>query len=243
MNCCYLLDAVLSAEQPSVLEEIDLGRVNLVVPDGYLMAKMEDHVSNTFSQVVKTVRSAGAKIAWERLAAVEQIPKVSSKGGFAAAEAYYYHQQYMADHGEHYDQRVLSRIADGKYISACDYQEIINWRQIVQNKWTEDERFDALLLPTTPITARPLAALAADKDFFAVNGLYLRNPSIANVLDCPSISIPCHQQGKAPVGLMLVGKQGQDRKLFRVAKAVETVLSSWSRFEIDSGNAIADECP
>ncbi len=149
----------------------------------------------------------------------------------------------MADHGEHYDQRVLSRIADGKYISACDYQEIINWRQIVQNKWTEDERFDALLLPTTPITARPLAALAADKDFFAVNGLYLRNPSIANVLDCPSISIPCHQQGKAPVGLMLVGKQGQDRKLFRVAKAVETVLSSWSRFEIDSGNAIADECP
>jgi len=47
----------------------------------------------------------------------------------------------------------------------------------------------------------------------------LRNTMIANVLDRCAISIPCHRNGDAPVGLMLVGEHGADHQLYRsVAK-------------------------
>jgi aspartyl-tRNA(Asn)/glutamyl-tRNA(Gln) amidotransferase subunit A len=53
----------------------------------------------------------------------------------------------------------------------------------------------------------------------------LRNPSVANFLDRCSISIPCHRAGDAPVGLMLIGDHGADRKLFAIAAAMEKVIS------------------
>lgn len=224
VNCCYLLDAILSGEQAQELDPVDPVGIRALIPEGYLLTKTDEHVDDCFARAVDALENAGAEIKREQLPAIEQVPQVSSKGGFAAAEAYYYHHHTMAEHGEKYDQRVLSRIAAGEHISAVDYQAIIELRQSVQQGWRDEERFDLMILPTTPITARPISSLAADEDFFAANGLYLRNTSVANVLDCPAISIPCHQEGTAPVGLMLIGKQGRDRQLFRAAKAVEDVL-------------------
>lgn len=226
VNCCYLLDAILSGEGVSSLDPVDLSRVNIVVPDGYLLTKLDTHVENTFFGVLESLKGLGVTIQREQLSVVGEIPQVSSKGGFAAAEAYYYHQQYMTEYADQYDQRVRSRIAVGEHMSASDYQAIIDLRRSVQQTWAKDDRFEAMILPTTPITARPIASLTSDEDFFAANGLYLRNPSVANVLNCPSISIPCHKKGTAPVGLMLIGKAGQDRRMFRLAKAIECVLNS-----------------
>ena len=56
--------------------------------------------------------------------------------------------------------------------------------------------------------------------------LVLRNPTIANVLDRCAISLPCHRGGDAPVGLMLVGEHGADRRLLAIAAAVEQVVSA-----------------
>ena len=35
------------------------------------------------------------------------------------------------------------------------------------------------------------------------------------------MSIPCHKAGDAPVGLMLVGEHGGDRRLLSIAAAIE----------------------
>ena len=55
--------------------------------------------------------------------------------------------------------------------------------------------------------------------------LVLRNTTIANALDRCAISIPCHHGGDAPVGLMLVGEHGADRRLLAIAAAVEQTVS------------------
>ena len=80
-------------------------------------------------------------------------------------------------------------------------------------------------MPTVPIVAPPLAALAEEEPYRRANLLVLRNPTVANALDRCAISIPCHREGEAPVGLMLVGEHGGDRRLFAVAAAVEEVVS------------------
>ena len=65
----------------------------------------------------------------------------------------------------------------------------------------------------------------ADDAYRQVNFLVLRNPSVANFLDRCSISIPCHRGGEAPVGLMLIGEHGADRRLLAIAAAIEAAVS------------------
>jgi aspartyl-tRNA(Asn)/glutamyl-tRNA(Gln) amidotransferase subunit A len=52
----------------------------------------------------------------------------------------------------------------------------------------------------------------------------LRNTSFVNFYDLCAISLPQRGDG-LPVGLMLVARNGHDRRLFRIAAAMERLLS------------------
>jgi aspartyl-tRNA(Asn)/glutamyl-tRNA(Gln) amidotransferase subunit A len=84
---------------------------------------------------------------------------------------------------------------------------------------------DALVLPTTPIVAPKLAEVAAPDDFGRKNALLLRNTAPINFFDLCAISLPMPRQNGLATGLMLVGRNGQDRHLFEIAAAVEKVLA------------------
>ena len=66
--------------------------------------------------------------------------------------------------------------------------------------------------------------LSDDAAFTRMNGLALRNTSLGNFLDRCAISLPAHRAGEAPVGFMLMGETGGDRRLFALAAAIERVL-------------------
>jgi aspartyl-tRNA(Asn)/glutamyl-tRNA(Gln) amidotransferase subunit A len=85
--------------------------------------------------------------------------------------------------------------------------------------------FDAWLAPTVVVVAPELAPLmSSDEAFMAANRLSLRNTFIANFMDGCSISLPMHQSGELPSGLMLTACGDQDGLLLDVAQAVEAVL-------------------
>ncbi len=114
----------------------------------------------------------------------------------------------------------------GKDQDATHYIELIRGRaDLIRSIAAVSGHYDALIMPTVPIVAPPLASLKAEEQFRAVNVLVLRNTTIANVLDRCAISIPCHRRGDAPVGLMLVGEHGADRRLLPIAAAVEQIVS------------------
>jgi aspartyl-tRNA(Asn)/glutamyl-tRNA(Gln) amidotransferase subunit A len=87
-------------------------------------------------------------------------------------------------------------------------------------------KFDAVLMPTTPITAPALSDLVPDEAYVRINALVLRNPSIVNFIDGCAISIPCHEPGTAPVGLSLFGLRNTDRQLLSAAAAVEATVAT-----------------
>jgi aspartyl-tRNA(Asn)/glutamyl-tRNA(Gln) amidotransferase subunit A len=121
---------------------------------------------------------------------------------------------------------VLVRIMRGKDQDATHYIELIRARaDLIRRVAAASCHYDALIMPTVPIVAPPLASLEAEERFRAINLNVLRNTAIANVLDRCAISIPCHRRGDAPVGLMLVGEHGADRRLFAIAAAVEQIVS------------------
>ena len=68
--------------------------------------------------------------------------------------------------------------------------------------------------------------VAEDETFGRINLLMLRNPTVANFLDRCAVSLPCHAPGEAPVGLMLMGEHGADRRLLALAAAIEPLVGN-----------------
>jgi aspartyl-tRNA(Asn)/glutamyl-tRNA(Gln) amidotransferase subunit A len=112
-------------------------------------------------------------------------------------------------------------------ITAVDWIENLRVRGEMMKRFsTYMQNFDALIAPTTPIIAPPIAEMEDDEKFRRANGLMLRNTMIANLLDAPSLTLPCHLQKNAPVGLMLTGMPLSDRRLLNIAAAIEQILAS-----------------
>ena len=65
---------------------------------------------------------------------------------------------------------------------------------------------------------------ARDEEFFRVNALLLRNPSVVNMLDGCAISIPCHAAGELPVGLMIWQSAMRDDTVLNIALRAEAAL-------------------
>ena len=89
---------------------------------------------------------------------------------------------------------------------------------------------DALVLPTTPIVAPTIAEMKDSDTFNTKNMLLLRNTSTWNFFDMCAISIPIPGAG-LPVGLMLVARNGHDRRLFEIAAGIERHFAPAYRVE------------
>ena len=70
------------------------------------------------------------------------------------------------------------------------------------------------------------ADVAAADEFGRKNAMLLRNTSMINFFDLCAISLPLPRDGGLATGLMLVGRNGSDAKLFSIAAAVERLLAS-----------------
>jgi aspartyl-tRNA(Asn)/glutamyl-tRNA(Gln) amidotransferase subunit A len=142
-------------------------------------------------------------------------------------EAFAWHRELLSRAGGRYDPRVSVRIARGAAISAADYLWLLKKRtELIRSIRYRTEGFDALVMPTVPSIAPAIADLDADEDrYHTSNLLMLRNPTFINFLDGCALSIPCHDAGTAPVGLMLASFDHQDRKLLAIGEAVEIVLT------------------
>jgi aspartyl-tRNA(Asn)/glutamyl-tRNA(Gln) amidotransferase subunit A len=124
-----------------------------------------------------------------------------------------------------YDPWVRGRLEGGRDKTAADYIDLLNERaRIRASLATRTRGFDALALPTVPIAPPALDELGEGAASRALNALILRNTAIANFLDRPAISIPCHAPGEAPAGLMLMGETGLDRRLLAVARGAEEAV-------------------
>jgi aspartyl-tRNA(Asn)/glutamyl-tRNA(Gln) amidotransferase subunit A len=224
--CCATLDGVLAGEPAIDLAPFPLAGLRMAVPQTMVLESVEPAVARAFESALAALRKAGARIADIPLRELEELPRINAKGGLAAAESYAIHRALIAKAEKMYDPRVLIRIMRGQEQDAADYIDLLAARaDFIRRLAAITAPYDALVMPTVPVTAPRLDDLASDDAYRHANFLVLRNPSIANFLDRCSISIPCHHAGDAPVGLMLIGEYGADRRLLSVAAAIEAVVS------------------
>ena len=226
VSCCAILDAVLADEPVVPLRPRPIKGMRLAVPTTIVLDDLDDAVAQTFNRALETLSRQGALI--ERIEVPEflDIGVMNTKGGFSAAESYAWHRFLIASKGDVYDPRVAVRILRGEGMSAADYVDLLGARRsMIARIETRIAPYDALVMPTTANTPPRIADLVADDKAFTTQNLRaLRNPSLINMIDGCSISLPAQREGEVPVGLMLAAAGGSDRRIFELAAGMEDAI-------------------
>ena len=192
--------------------------------------QMQDGLDNTvakaFERSLQVLRKAGAHIEELDLTEINELSSINATGGLSAAESYAWHRKLIAAHRGDYDPRVALRILRGSTMTAFDYIDLLaaraDWITRMQMRL---RGFDAVLSPTVPMVAPPIASvLNDDTEFFRINTLLLRNTAVVNMLDGCAISLPCHRPDELPVGLMLWHTALHDDTVLDAAFQTETAL-------------------
>lgn len=93
------------------------------------------------------------------------------------------------------------------------------------DRYFEDHRLDAILIPTTPVPARPIGEdktveLAGERTH--TTATYVRNTGPASIIGLPGLSLPVGLTSSGlPVGMELDGRAGDDRRLLAIGLAWE----------------------
>lgn len=227
---CLLVDAAI-ADAPLTVRRRPAAGLRLAVPQTLVLDGLDTTVARAFERALRRLSEAGVLIEELPLTELAEISRLNAPGGFSSVEAFAVHRQRLATRRADFDARVAARIALGEPVSAADYIGLHDrrreWIARVEGRL---QGFDALLCPTVPMVAPPIAELEASDDaFFRANGLLLRNTFAINYLDGCAFSLPCHAPDELPVGLMLSSVHGDDARLAAVALAVEATLESTAR--------------
>lgn len=226
VDCCAILDGVLTEgdatpEAPPPVRGLRIGALQNFVLNG-----LDPEVAEAHERAVRRLVAAGASVEPVTIAAIDRLPDINRFGGYVGAEAWGYHRSFVETSAERYDPWIMSRFEAGKRQTAADYIALGRLRAAVLAEVdAAAARFDALVWPTVAIVPPAIAPLETDADVQTQTNLkVLRNTAVVNFLDRPALSLPCHAPGAAPVGLMLVGTHGQDRRLLAIAKGLEPIV-------------------
>lgn len=225
VDCCAILDAIVSGVTPMAEAPFPLAGLRLGLPDCYVTEGVDDTVAAAFDRAVSRLSAAGANVIRLSLDMLKEIPGINSKGGLVGAEAYAWHREYLERSPQLYDPWVLQRFEAGKSQTAADYIATATARRgMIERIAKVTACVDAVMMPTVPVVAPAIAAMTETEAANRTNLFLLRNPSLANFLDRCAISLPCHRVGEPPVGLMLLGEHGADRRLLAIARSVEDAV-------------------
>ncbi|MFP3440335.1 amidase [uncultured Pantoea sp.] len=226
VRSCWLLDSII-ASVPLSMTHLNPETIRLAVPQTRVLNELDETVFKAWTNALACLRASGVTLTEIALEELAELDAMNARGGITAYEAWKWHQRYLPEHAVAYDPQVLSRIQRGSQLSAKDgemlYAQRNDWKLRVENSLCG---FDGFLMPTVPRIAPPLAELNDPARYMQVNALMLRNTSVINILDGCAVSLPCHQPGTAPVGLMICSTHGNDARLLSLALAIET-LPNW----------------
>jgi indoleacetamide hydrolase len=242
---CALMDAVVCGEDPDLPELAPRG-LRLGVPSEFWTA-LHPGLEFQLDVALGSLRAAGV-----RLIPVAMDMDLSAVGDLgltiAMAENLPALRAYFADHDLPFDAEHLAAAIASPDVRAVFHHltsgaapdaaacaaALAEVRERMQPAWSRafsHHGLDALVMPTTPL---PAARLGED-EFVQMEGRrwptfdsYVMHCGPATLLGLPSLSLPAgcvrEKNDVLPVGLMLDGPRGSDRRLLSIAAALQPLL-------------------
>ena len=222
---CANADAAMAGDEFSPLEPVPLAGLRLGVAQGFPLQDLDATVGPAFAAAIERLDRAGVRITQETVPLLDDMREANAYGGIVPAEACAIHGDRLKRRAADFDPNVRARIERGCAVSAADYIRMLQTRErMVRAMDRRLASLDALVMPTVPIVAPTIAEVADAKLYAARNAALLRNTSIGNFFDLCGVSLPL--EAALPAGLMLLGRNGADRALLRIAAAVEALFAT-----------------
>ncbi len=217
---CARADAVMAGEAFTPLEPIALAELKFGVAEGLPLEQLDATTGAAFSGALARLDGNGVRLTREKFSLLDDMMAINAKGGVVPPEACALHRDRLTRRGTDIDPNVRVRIERGCAVTEAGYADIFrDWTRLVREMDARLSALDVVVMPTTSIVAPTMAEVADPGVFSARNAAVLRNTSIINFFDLCAISLPLPDMA-LPVGLMLVMRNGHDRRLLRIAAAV-----------------------
>ncbi|MDE0004037.1 MAG: indoleacetamide hydrolase [Rhodospirillaceae bacterium] len=238
-----VLDAVM-ADESTELPEVDLRGLRLGVPRDYFYDDLEPLIVERIEALFSVLLGAGVILVEEDLvdiAALNQTARLQ----IVPYEAPILLREYLA---ELVPGQTLEALADsiaspdvrtmvagvvGGATTESAYRQSIDFdRPRLQEAYANyfaEHRVEAILFPTTPLTARRIAEVG---DTVELNGeqvptfgTYVRNTDPGSNAGIPGLSIPLPAAvDEMPTGVEIDGPEGSDRRLLAIGAAIESLV-------------------
>jgi aspartyl-tRNA(Asn)/glutamyl-tRNA(Gln) amidotransferase subunit A len=192
-------------------------RITALAPEAFPAYTLPD-VIHAYQAAIGTLRELGARVD-DAPFPLDFDDVMVRNGRIIAAEAYALHRAYIEDPSLDIDPWVRQRVLGGKAVSAADYIDLLAARQRAMAQFADWMRGrDALLTPTLPITATPLADVDEATTPLAT---WTRT---ANYLGACALSLPAGFSAEGlPIGAQVTGAAFADATLVRIGRAFQRV--------------------
>jgi aspartyl-tRNA(Asn)/glutamyl-tRNA(Gln) amidotransferase subunit A len=240
IDACIVLESVAGkyrkgAPRPDhrKLRESLPARFRLGWPKHFFFERLDDDVRRLVEATAKVFQPLGAEI--QEVALPNLVNSVDEATSAVVAEASRYHesQGYFPSRAAEYGEDVRALLEWGHKLLAVDYLRALEaTRKVGEDFAAAFEKVDAIIAPTSPITAPPIGKsevpIAGQRET-PVRAELLRLTRPANLTGNPAISIPCGftPQG-LPVGLQLIAPHWGEAHLLGIALAYEQ-STDWHR--------------
>ena len=232
VDSCFILDQLmcgqLKPDEPLPrIQPVNPESLKLLIPDARVMEDLDEEVRIAFERSVEALRTAGIDIRQAPMPVLDHCDDFFIERPLVVREVWQFHRQMLEQHLDEYDPFVGLRMSAGADISDEEQQDRYRERQQIVGSFNQQFaslEVDALLYPTVACIPPAISETGDEDNARRVNLRCLRNTATVNYFDGCSISLPCHQPGEAPVGLMLSAANGDDDRLYQLAAAVETLL-------------------
>lgn len=214
-------------------------RPRLGVPKEFFLDVLSPEVERAFQSALRVLQKHGARLEEVSLPLVRETEDAGNQ--IAWAEATHYHQQagWYPAHEEEYDEDVRKRLEMGTKVPAVMYIQALELRQqfiAAFHRLLEEEELDALVVPTTPITATHVGeeSVTIQGSIHPTRGLLLRLNRPANLAGVPAISVPCGlTENGLPVGLQFISAVTDEALLLELARNFESNCPLGARPALD----------
>lgn len=218
-TCKAVWEAIADA-RPQVSKPV---KPEFVLPENFGMDDIDPVVAKTFEAAVAKLQAQGYSISKERLSSLDRMKELAV-WQFSAVESRAVYSEAFNTRNDALDPRVASRMARADEATAVSYRQLLDARAALIPTFEAELDHRVLLMPTVPILPPKMAVFEEDDAYNRLNLLALRNPTVANVMNGCSLSLPFADDGTL-IGVMLVAANQSDGSLLELAEAVETALA------------------
>lgn len=183
----------------------------------------DSEVNEAFNKTVALLKNLGAATSKASIPHIEYTPLTLRT--ITSVESASVHEKWLNTRPDDYGADVRARLEVSRLILASDYLRAQRVRSLIRKEFLEAlSHFDALLVPTCPMTALKIGERSVkigDKVVDVMSAIGPYAPSF-NLTGLPALTVPCgFSKAGLPIGLQIIGKPFDEGLVLRVGWAYE----------------------